>query len=236
MRYFYAQNRQQLLADLLCGCFGDTPPVEGLTSWVACLHGDLHLYLEGSLPSPTSYKKWLAQNLEEQQIIPYVRNAACHSGKDTRRAALEGATRVDAMLLNASNGFSVLFEAKVLSDISVHVTYDARRNQLARLIDAGLEENKRLPEPLRSRRPERTLFALISPEMFRKHKSSRLYGWLLDEYRREPAALAKDLAHRGSVDWPSIAQRIGWLTWEGCANILPASCRWLAQPLDAGEC
>ena len=41
------------------------------------------------------------------------------------------------MLIN-ENGFSVLIEAKVMSDISCDVTYDSMRNQLARIIDVML--------------------------------------------------------------------------------------------------
>ena len=43
---------------------------------------------------------------------------------------LEGSTQVDALILNPDNGFNVLIEAKVLSDISVGITYDVVRNHL----------------------------------------------------------------------------------------------------------
>ena len=51
-------------------------------------------------------------------------------------------------------------------------------------------------------------FVLLTPELFRQHPHSRLYGWLLDEYRRQPDALAKDLPHR-STDWSAVSGRIG---------------------------
>ncbi len=38
-------------------------------------------------------------------------------------------------------GVAVLFEAKVLSDISCRIEYDATRNQIARTIDVMLECN-----------------------------------------------------------------------------------------------
>jgi hypothetical protein len=39
----------------------------------------------------------------------------------------EGATHVDALLLNASNGFALLVEAKVLSDVSYQVSAEGIR-------------------------------------------------------------------------------------------------------------
>ena len=44
-------------------------------------------------------------------------------------------------MLLAATGVAVIFEAKVLSDISAHVTFDLARNQLARSIDVMLEAN-----------------------------------------------------------------------------------------------
>jgi hypothetical protein len=49
----------------------------------------------------------------------------------------------------------------------------------------------------------------------------------MNEYRTHPSALARDIPHRPSVDWPEIARRIGWLTWEDCEQVLPGSCPWL---------
>jgi len=171
----------------------------------------------------------LRENFSQRQIVSYVLDAAHRRGTDAVRKGLEGPTQVDAILLNADNGFAVLFEAKVLSDISYQVSFDAMRNQIARTIDVMLERNANLPEPLSLRQPERTLFAMLTPEIFRQNRQSRLYGWLLDEYRSNPVALARDLPHRQSVDWSDVARRIGWLTWEDCEKVLPESCPWLTS-------
>jgi hypothetical protein len=32
-----------------------------------------------------------------------------------------------------------------------------------------------------------------------------------------------------SEDWQSVSQRLGWLTWEDCNEVLPGSCRWLSR-------
>jgi hypothetical protein len=138
----------------------------------------------------------------------------------------EGATHVDALLLNASTGFAVLVEAKVLSDISYQVSFDVARNQLARNIDVMLERNSLLQPPLRDRDPEKTLFVFQSPAMFKMNPHVRLYGWLLQDYKN-PAAIARDLPHREEEDWASVASRIGWLTWDDCEALLPGSCKWL---------
>jgi hypothetical protein len=89
----------------------------------------------------------------------------------------------------------VVFEAKVLSDVSTGVRYDAARNQIARTIDVLLDEHPRLAWSLKTRRPERTCFALVTPELFRTHHTSRLYGWLMNQYRKDPALLAEHLPH-----------------------------------------
>ena len=74
--------------------------------------------------------------------IPYLKKQA-----EAPEARLEGATRADAMLLAPETGVAVIFEAKVLSDISTHVTFDLARNQLARSIDVMLEVNSALAAP-----------------------------------------------------------------------------------------
>jgi len=227
MKYFYGADRADRLGALMRKCFGDVPPLTGVASWDACLGGGLYLLFEVNLPSPSSYKRWLRDNFTQRQVVPYVLDAAYRRGTDDIRKRLEGPTQVDAILLNADNGFAVLFEAKVLSDISDQVSFDAMRNQIARTIDGMLERNAKLPKPLSLRRPERTLFAMLTPEIFRQYPHSRLYGWLLDEYRKKPAALARDLRHRQREDWAEIARRIGWLTWEDCEQMLPGSCPWL---------
>jgi hypothetical protein len=43
------------------------------------------------------------------------------------------------MLLAHDTGVAIIFEAKVLSDVSTHVTFDVARNQPARTIDVMLE-------------------------------------------------------------------------------------------------
>lgn len=223
MTVFYAKNRIHEFAQLLKSAYGNKPPLKGISSWHDCLKGELHLFFETNLPSPTLYKEWLSdrENLHRQQFIPYIFDSA--NGKKN----LEGPTNVDAVLLNEENGFAVIIEAKVLSDISCQITYDVVRNQIARNIDVMLEENCALCPPLNQRDPDKTLFLLLTPEIFKKNPSSRLYGYKLNEYKTDPGSLGRDLPHRINFDCKEISNRLGWLTWEDFKKINENCCPWL---------
>lgn len=213
---FYHSNREPLV-NILRGCFGDTPPFGTLPHWEDCLNGKLHLYFEAQLPSPEGYHSTLRRSIRERNLIPYVLDAAARAGN----RGFEGATHADAVLLN-------IVEAKVVSDISYQISFDVLRNQLARTVDVMLEPNPRLAHPLNKRNPELTLMLLQTPELFRQHPHSRLYGWLMNAYRTDPTStLARDLPHREATNWESVSKRLGWITWEECNRILPGCCKWL---------
>jgi hypothetical protein len=125
-------------------------PPPGFPRWEDALAGAPDLFFEVNLPSPSRYRGWLRDHLDERTPIPYLKEQAEAPG-----ARLEGTTKADAMLLAHASGVAVIFEAKVLSDISTHVTFDLARNQLARSIDVMLEANPMLPAPLSLRKPER---------------------------------------------------------------------------------
>jgi hypothetical protein len=222
LRLYYAPDRVSLLCQIMSACFGPRPPIEGFGDWSECFRGKLYLFLEPRLPSPHAYRTWLAAHIRERNLIPYVLAVGARGGD-----AFETATHVDVLLLNECNGFAVLIEAKVMSDVSLDVSFDVLRNQLARTIDVAQEQNSSLLPPLRSRIPSKTLVVLQTPELFKSNPSSRLYGWLFNEYSRSPDALARDLPHRKELDWKAISTRLGWLTWENCNHCLAGSCQWL---------
>lgn len=228
LRYYHRPGRVAAISALLTRCFGPVPPVPGLTSWGECLSEDEDnlLYFEVNVPAPEEYVAWLKEHVGERQIVPYILDAARSAGGGYR-GDLEGPTHVDAVLLNRATGFAVFFEAKVLSDISVGVTFDPLRNQLARIVDVMLEPNERMGVPLSYRDPRRTLLVLVTPELFRRAPHARLYGWLMQEYRSSPSALARDLPHRKDVDFAEVSRRLGWVTWEECDEVLPGACPWL---------
>jgi hypothetical protein len=119
----------------------------------------------------------------------------------------------------------------VLSDISTTVTYDVLRNQLARLVDVTLDGHPKLAgEALAERRPESTCVVLLTPALFKTHRSARLYGHLHDAYRDTQGDLAEHLPHRGADEVAGASQRIGWVTWEDVEDVRPGTLPWLARP------
>jgi len=218
MNIYYSSNRFNELCKLSEKAFGEKVPSSiGINNWEDCFNTeDLKLYFEVDLPSPTIYKNNLyslykEDKIQEHQIIPFI-IASAHEKK-----TLEGSTQVDALILNPDNGFNVLIEAKVLSDISIGITYDVVRNQIARNIDVMLASNKRLYNPLNKRNPKKSLFLLITPRIFKDNPASRLYGYKIREYKDKNKgvdALKRDLPNRTKEKLQNIPSRIGWLTWE----------------------
>ena len=68
---------------------------------------------------------------------------------------------------------------------------------------------------------------LVTPRVFQKNPSSRLYGSLMREYRHEPKSLERDLPHRKGLRDSDLASRIGWITWEDIKGVNAGSCPWL---------
>jgi hypothetical protein len=211
-------------ARLLSMTFGPRPPIEGDETWAQWLDGDLKLYLEVGLPSPRAYRDYLRRRLVERH--PLRRRVKIG---EARKGAVEGRTHLDALLLNTSNGFAVHVESKVLSDIDTKITFDALRNQLARNLDGMMEPPRAIDEALAGRDPERSLFVLLTPELFRRHWHSRLYGHLIREYRTDPAALQRDLPHRSGAECAALSRRIGWMAFEDIAEVVPGTCTWLER-------
>ena len=92
-----------------------------------------------------------------------------------------------------------------------------------------LESNKNLNPPLNERIPEKTLFLLLTPEVFKKNPKSRLYGNKFNDYKRNIDSIKSDLPHRDlmEIELESIQKRIGWISWEEIKRINPDCCKWL---------
>ena len=230
MSIYHSSNRVNELCILFEKAFGKKVPISiENNSWEECLTSDnLKLYFEVDLPSPPTYKKNLCSlyekgNIQEHQIIPFIL-ASAH-GKET----LEGSTQVDALIVNPTNGFSVLIESKVLSDVSIAVTYDVVRNQIVRNIDVMLEKNGKLCDTLKKRDPNKSLFLLLTPKLFKDNPTSRLYGYKIREYQDKNKgvdALKRDLPHRAKEELRNIPSRIGWLTWEDFKEVNKKCSPW----------
>ena len=221
MTVFHSKTQAAELIKLFRKAYGDVPPLSEFGSWEECVKGELHLFFETNLPSPKPYTAWLRENLNNRQLIPYILDS------DNGKKNLEGPTNVDAILMNSDNGFALIVEAKVLSDISYQVTYDVMRNQIARNVDVMLDKNPLLAPPLDERDPEKTLFLLLTPRRFQENPASRLYGYKFNEYKSNPEMLGQDLPHRTDCDWTAISKRLGWLSWEDFKGVNEDSCRWL---------
>lgn len=228
MTLFHSSDRVNELKLLLTLAFGEVPPLDNISSWEECLNGELNLFFEPNIPSPKEYREWLKDNITAQNFIPYILDKA-QNKKGEYRTNLEGATNVDALLINSTNGFSVLIEAKVLSDISYQVSYDSMRNQIIRNVDVMLSSNKNLSKPLNSRLPENSLFLLLTPRLYKDNPSSRLYGYTFNDYKKNNKRICEDLRHRNLNlnDCESISKRIGWCTWEDLKEINSDCCKWI---------
>jgi len=190
------------------------------------------LRFEAPLPSPDIYQRRVKSDYRAQAkgenvrtFLPEVMERA-----GTQRTRFEGFTHADAVMIFPK--FSIVFEAKVTADASHDIYFDPMRNQIVRIIDVMLAkppgfENPNSKNPLSKRDPKRSIFVLVTPRIFKKNPHSRLYGWLMNDYMKTGESLRKDLNHRTPQDLVDVSQRIGWLTWEDCTEILPGACGWL---------
>lgn len=235
---FESPNRNKELIQLLKIAFGDIPPLKDFNSWEECFEEKpkqnkeekedyLKMYFETNYPSPTDYLEWLKTNIDKQTFIPYMSEQAKINIQKNRH--LEGPTNVDCIFINTTNGFSVMIEAKVLSDISYAVTYDCQRNQLIRNVDIMLEEYTKLHIDLNKKDSNNTLFMLLTPKKFKDQPHSRLYGFMYNEYKNSISSIQADLLHRNLdiEQAKDISNRIGWITWEDFKHTNSNCCKWL---------
>ncbi len=153
MTAFHHEDRVGMFSRILEAALGRSGLPSEFPDWAVAL-GPAHelcLFFEANLPAPCEYKDELAEEARGdrpyRQLLPHLRAVA------RRPKPLEGATKVDAILVAPSTGFAVVLEAKVLSDVSSHTTYDAIRNQIARNLDVLLDPHPALMHPLNTRLP-----------------------------------------------------------------------------------
>lgn len=120
---------------------------------------------------------------------------------------LEGNTHVDLALTNSK--FLVLVEVKFMSDIQSDVRYDPVRNQLARLIDAGIDASH----------GRKLGVLLLSPEWGYKSRN-RLYCYKLDDYRESMENVRTDIPHRSLTEIANALLGVGWVSLEFAASTI----------------
>lgn len=115
MTIFHSTNRTTELINLLRIAFGEKPPLDNFTNWTDCLTGELNLFFEPNIPSPKVYLDWLKNNVPVRNFIPYILDKA-RNKKNDFRSDLEGATNVDALIINSTYSPKSSIIAQYVSD------------------------------------------------------------------------------------------------------------------------
>jgi hypothetical protein len=164
----------------------------------------LALAFEKQLEPPRSYLEWLARKPSEHPIR-YVRE----QGREHTEAGkpLETNTHVD-VVLEAEN-LLILVEVKFTSDISSQTTFNVHRNQLARIIDAGMS---------RLNKDQRLVVVLCSPSEFYR-KRSRFYYYKLQEYT-DFSKIKDDIGWRELEDIQKHLLSVAWVPLEKVIEVI----------------
>jgi hypothetical protein len=124
-----------------------------------------------------------------------------------RKKPLETETHADAFI--ETNNLLILVEMKFISDISCQTTFNPTRNQLARLIDVGIQIARNKTKPL--------ILLLSSPtELF--ESKNRLYYYKIKEYCSY-AEIQKDIRWRKQEDIEKNLLAVKWIPLEEVIKI-----------------
>lgn len=160
--------------------------------------------LEKQYPPPAGYLSWLRNDVKNHPVR-YIRKQAIHHIKENK--PLESRTHVDALI--ETNKLIIFFEMKFTSDISDNTTFNPNRNQLARLIDIGLE--------VAEKKGKKLLVFLSTPSTLYSLKS-RLYYYKIQEYSN-PLMIQKDIAWRPVKDIEDTLLAVRWIALEELINL-----------------
>ena len=160
--------------------------------------------LERHYNPPKGYLKWIKEEVKNHPV-KYIRDQA-NLHKPNQR--LESNTHVDAFI--ETDKLLIFFEIKFTSDISHSTTFNPCRNQLARLIDVGLEVNEH--------NGKEVLVILSSPRRFFDSKS-RLYYYKIKDYT-DPAKMAEDIEWRKVSSIKDNVLAVTWIALEDLIEVL----------------
>jgi hypothetical protein len=165
------------------------------------------LSFEKQFPPPEGYLKWLANHIDEHPVR-YVREQAIDQ---KRGKTLETKTHVDFAVETAN--LLILIEMKFTSDISIQTTFNPYRNQLARLVDVGIDVAKGDIE-----KPKKLVVLVCSPKEFFDRKSRLFYYKIRDysDYRE----VKKDIEWRSQEEIEKYLQKVAWVSLEEVIRIL----------------
>ena len=135
-----------------------------------------------NLPQPDDAKIWM----EAETFPPRKNEGNTNLDLALGTIALREETKAGIELGNQSPSWICFCEMKWYADLSLSVTHDLHRNQLARVIENALCFNDKagVPDQSSARYPDQVYVALVTPKVFRDTDvKSRLYQYKFEEYK-----------------------------------------------------
>jgi hypothetical protein len=160
--------------------------------------------LEKQFSPPKEYLQWLRKRCGNHPIRYVREQVKLH--KENQR--LEGNTSADAFI--QTDKLIIFFEIKFTSDISCDTTFNPCRNQLARLIDVGLEVNEQ--------NGKEVLVILATPRKLYEGKS-RFYYYKIAEYAH-PEKIKEDIEWRNLSTIRDNVLAVRWIALEDLIDVL----------------
>ena len=160
--------------------------------------------LEKQYKSPKGYLKWIKDEVKNHPV-KYIRDKA---NAHRLNQPLESNTHIDAFI--ETDKLLIFFEIKFTSDIAYDTAFNPSRNQLARLIDVGLEVNEH--------NGKEVLVILSTPRRFFE-KKSRLYYYKINEYTN-PEKIREDIEWRTLSTIRDNVLAVRWIALEELIEIL----------------
>ena len=161
--------------------------------------------LERQYPPPAGYLSWV-KNEVKNHPIGYIRKQS-EKHLETNKP-LESRTHVNAFI--ETDKLLIFFEIKYTSDIAHNTVFNPYRNQLARLIDVGLDAAKCSGKEV--------LVILSTPSALFKSRS-RLYYYKLHDYS-DPLMIQKDIIWRSTQEIEDNLLAVKWIALEELISLL----------------
>jgi len=162
--------------------------------------GNVVLSLEKPIFSPKGYLSWLREEVLKINAVSYMREQAIIHLELNK--TLETATHVDVEI--KTDNLVIFVEMKFTSDISINTTFNPYRNQLARLIDVGIEIAKE--------EKKKIIVLLASPSEFFQNKS-RFYYYKIQDYSNF-SEIKKDIVWRKQEEIEKYVMAVKWIPLE----------------------
>ena len=160
--------------------------------------------LERQYPPPAGYLHWI-RNEAKSHPLRYIREKSTDYSRANK--PLESRTQVDAFI--ETDKLIIFFEIKYTSDISYCTTFNPCRNQLARLIDVGING---------AEYSGKNILVLLSTPSKLYESRSRLYYYKVKEYS-DPLIIENDIAWRPVSQIRDNVLAVKWIALEQLINV-----------------